>query len=75
MKKSITFLLLIVSLFVVAQKMQDKKLTVSLTLNEWQQVLTVIDASSASHQQVKNVTDELVRQLQPQIKADTTKHK
>jgi hypothetical protein len=47
-----------------------KKLKVELTVQEWEAVLAVIEQSTASHIQVKAVSAELVKQLQPQIKDD-----
>jgi len=47
-----------------------QKLTVELTVQEWEAVLAVIEQSTASHIQVKAVAAELVKQLQPQIKDD-----
>lgn len=52
----------------VQQKVQ--KLTVELTLQEWEAVLSVIEQSTSPHIQVKSVAGELVKQLQPQVKED-----
>lgn len=46
------------------------KLTVKLTVQEWEAVLAVIENSTSPHIQVKSVASELVKQLQPQIKDD-----
>jgi len=45
-----------------------QKLTVELTLQEWEAVLGVIENSTSAHIQVKSIAAELVKQLQPQIK-------
>jgi hypothetical protein len=47
-----------------------QKLTVELTLQEWEAVLSVIEQSTSPHIQVKSVAGELVKQLQPQVKED-----
>ena len=47
-----------------------QKLKVELTVQEWEAVLAVIEQSTSPHIQVKSVTAELVKQLQPQIKDD-----
>lgn len=52
---------------------EEKKLTVSLTLQEWQAVLNVIDQSNAPHLQVQQVQNLLIPALNKQI--DTTKGK
>jgi hypothetical protein len=49
---------------------EPQKLTVELLVQEWNEVLAVIEQSTASHIQVKAVAAELVKQLQPQIKDD-----
>ena len=46
------------------------KLTVKLTVQEWEAVLAVIEQSTSPHIQVKSVAAELVKQLQPQVKDD-----
>ena len=52
----------------VAQEVQ--KLTVELTLQEWEAVLAIVEQSTAPYIQVKSVTSELVKQLQPQVPKD-----
>jgi hypothetical protein len=47
-----------------------QKLKVELAVQEWEAVLAVIEQSTSPHIQVKAVTAELVKQLQPQIKND-----
>jgi hypothetical protein len=47
-----------------------EKLTVKLTVQEWEAVLAVIEQSTSPHIQVKSVAAELIKQLQPQIKDD-----
>ncbi len=47
-----------------------QNLTVELTLQEWEAVLSVIEQSTSPHIQVKSVAGELVKQLQPQVKED-----
>jgi len=47
-----------------------QKLKVELTVQEWEAVLAVIEQSTSPHIQVKSVSAELVKQLQPQIKDD-----
>lgn len=52
----------------VSQKVQ--KLTVELTLQEWEAVLSIVELSTAPYIQVKSVTSELIKQLQPQVPKD-----
>jgi hypothetical protein len=54
----------------VQQEVQTEapKLTVKLTVQEWEAVLAVIEQSTSPHIQVKSVAAELIKQLQPQIK-------
>jgi hypothetical protein len=47
-----------------------QKLTVSLSVDEWNAVLSVIEQSTSPHIQVKSVAGELVKQLQPQVTED-----
>ena len=47
---------------------EQPRLTVSLSLQEWEAVLAVIENSTSAHIQVKAVASELVKQLQPQVK-------
>lgn len=49
---------------------EQPKLTVELSLQEWEAVLAVIENSTSAHIQVKAVASELVKQLQPQVKND-----
>jgi hypothetical protein len=65
-KLSILFALVVLMSFST-----EKKLTVELSVQEWQQVLHVIDQSAASNLDVKSVQKMIVPQLQKQI--DTTK--
>ena len=51
----------------VKQEVQEEKLTVKLTLQEWEAVLAVIEQSTSPHIQVKSVAAELIKQLQPQV--------
>ena len=46
------------------------KLKVELTVQEWEAILAVIEHSTSPHIQVKAVSAELIKQLQPQIKDD-----
>ena len=46
------------------------KLKVELSVQEWEAILAVIEQSTSPHIQVKAVSAELVKQLQPQIKDD-----
>jgi hypothetical protein len=57
----------------VEQTEQTDKLKVELTVQEWEAVLAVVDQSTAAHIQVKSVSAELVKQLQPQIKTEDAK--
>ena len=57
----------------VEQTEQTDKLKVELTVQEWEAVLAVVDQSTAAHIQVKSVSAELVKQLQPQIKPEDAK--
>ena len=47
-----------------------QKLSVILSVDEWNAVLSVIEQSTSPHIQVKSVAAELVKQLQPQVKED-----
>jgi anti-sigma-K factor RskA len=47
---------------------EEPKLVVELALKEWEAVLAVIENSTSPHIQVKSVSAELVKQLQPQVK-------
>jgi hypothetical protein len=47
-----------------------QKLKVELSVQEWEAILAVIEQSTSPHIQVKAVSAELVKQLQPQIKDD-----
>lgn len=47
-----------------------QKLNVELSVQEWEAVLAVIEQSTSPHIQVKSISAELVKQLQPQIKTD-----
>ena len=51
-------------------EVQEEKLTVKLTVQEWEAVLAVIEQSTSPHIQVKSVAAELVKQLQPQVPND-----
>jgi hypothetical protein len=55
------------------KEQEVEKLKVELTVQEWEAVLAVVDQSTAAHIQVKSVSAELVKQLQPQIKAEDAK--
>ena len=46
------------------------KLKVELSVQEWEAILAVIEQSTSPHIQVKAVSAELIKQLQPQIKDD-----
>ena len=50
----------------VQQEIQ--KLKVELSVQEWEAILAVIEQSTSPHIQVKAVAEELIKQLQPQIK-------
>jgi hypothetical protein len=54
----------------IEQTEQTDKLKVELTVQEWEAVLAVIEQSTSPHIQVKSVSAELIKQLQPQIKDD-----
>ena len=47
-----------------------QKLKVELSVQEWEAILAVIEQSTSPHIQVKAVSAELIKQLQPQIKDD-----
>ena len=47
-----------------------QKLKVELAVQEWEAILAVIEQSTSPHIQVKAVSAELVKQLQPQVKDD-----
>jgi len=52
------------------QSEEIQKLTVELTLKEWETVLAIVEQSTAPYIQVKSVTSELIKQLQPQVPKD-----
>jgi hypothetical protein len=52
------------------EQTEPVKLKVELTVQEWEAVLAVIEQSTSPHIQVKSVSAELVKQLQPQVKDD-----
>jgi hypothetical protein len=52
------------------QETGAQKLKVELTVQEWEAVLSVIENSQSPHIQVKSVSAELVKQLQPQVKTE-----
>ena len=47
-----------------------EKLKVELTVQEWEAVLMTLEQSTAPYVQVKSITTEFLKQLQPQIKKD-----
>ena len=47
-----------------------QKLKVELAVQEWEAILAVIEQSTSPHIQVKAVSAELIKQLQPQVKDD-----
>ena len=49
---------------------EPEKLKVELSVQEWEAILAVIEQSTSPHIQVKAVSAELIKQLQPQIKDD-----
>lgn len=55
------------------KEQEVEKLKVELTIQEWEAVLAVVDQSTSPHLQVKSVSAELVKQLQPQIKTEDAK--
>jgi len=52
------------------EKTEVQKLNVELSIQEWEAVLAVIEQSTSPHIQVKSISAELIKQLQPQIKTD-----
>jgi hypothetical protein len=54
------------------KKEENLKLKVELSVQEWEAVLNVIEQSTGAYIQVKSITNELLKQLQPQIKDDKT---
>jgi len=52
------------------QSTEIQKLSVKLTLQEWEAVLSIVELSTAPYIQVKSVTSELIKQLQPQVPKD-----
>lgn len=54
---------------------QPKKLTVSGSIQDWQNVLEVVEQSNAPHSQVKAIQAFIISQLNEQMKADSTKVK
>lgn len=73
MKKPLLLLAFIAILFISAQV--DKKVSVSLTVEQWQGVLNVIEQSNAPHTDVKAVQKAIIGQIQEQLKQDTVKKK
>lgn len=73
MKKPIIFILILAAVFISAQV--DKKVSVSLTVEQWQGVLNVIEQSNAPHVEVKAVQQAIIGQIQEQLKQDTVKKK
>jgi hypothetical protein len=64
---------LIIILFVLFSSFNtEKKYTVELTIQQWKEVVEVIDQSNASHQKVKSVQSWIIPQLNSQL--DTTKN-
>ena len=51
-------------------EVQTEKLKVELSVQEWEAILAVIEQSTSPHIQVKAVSAELIKQLQPQLKDD-----
>lgn len=49
------------------KKEENLKLKVELSVQEWEAVLSVIEQSTSAYIQVKSITNELLKQLQPQI--------
>lgn len=49
------------------KKEENLKLKVELNVQEWEAVLNVIEQSTSAYIQVKSITNELLKQLQPQI--------
>jgi hypothetical protein len=54
------------------KKEENLKLKVELSVQEWEAVLNVIEQSTGAYIQVKSITNELLKQLQPQIKDEKT---
>lgn len=52
----------------------EKKLTVELSIEQWQAILSQMDNSNAPHSEVKITTSWIVEQLSKQV-ADSTKKK
>jgi hypothetical protein len=64
---------LIIILFVLFSSFNtEKKYTVELTIQQWKDVVEVIDQSNANHQKVKAVQSWIIPQLNSQL--DTTKN-
>lgn len=72
MKKIISILCLFLLMAFVP--VEPKQLTVSLTVEQWDNVLQVISKSNAPHLQVIAATEAILVPLQKQL-ADTTKKK
>lgn len=75
MKKTFTVLgvvglLLIGTAFTVQQQEEQKKLKVELTLQEWEEVLQVIEQSQSPYQLVRKVQNNLVTPLQVQLQQE-----
>lgn len=73
--KKIILLLAILGTAFMSLKPEEPTLTVKLPIQGCEAVLQVIEQSNAPHTQVKAVQSELVKQLQAQIKQDSTKKK
>lgn len=57
------------------QEQKEKEFTIKMKLSEVNLVLTVIDQSAASHQNVKYAYELIASQAQEQLKADSVKPK
>lgn len=66
--------IVLIGLFLLAAFSPSKDLTATGSIEQWQELLNVVDQSNASHQQVTKVQQWLIPQLQKQA-ADTTKKK
>ncbi len=66
-------LLLLITFTALFSFNTEKKLTVELSIADWQKVMHVIDESNAPHSSVKDVQRMIVSQLQKQITDSTQK--
>lgn len=66
--------IVLIGLFLLAAFSPSKDLTATASVEQWQDLINIVDQSTAPHVQVTRVQQWLIPQLQKQA-ADTTKKK